>query len=82
MEGPISNEQTLTVSIDEDVVRRARRLARQWDTSISQLVEESLRGLTEKRGESTPLVAELRDSLPEDASRAEHRRHLEQKHGG
>lgn len=38
MEGPISNEQTLTVSIDEDVVRRARRLARQWDTSISQLI--------------------------------------------
>lgn len=49
---------------DEEVVRRGRRLARQWDTSISRLVEKSLRSLTEERDESTPLVAELRDSLP------------------
>lgn len=71
----------LTLSIDEDVVRRAKRLARQWDTSVSGLVEESLRGLTEEREESTPLVAELRGSLPEDVSREEFRRHLEEKHG-
>lgn len=71
----------LTLSIDEDVVRRAKRLARQRDTSVSALVEERLRGLTEERDESTPLVAELRGSLPEDVSLEEYRRHLEEKHG-
>lgn len=75
------SKHKLTLSIDEDIVRRAKHLARKWDTSVSGLVEESLRGLTEARSESTPLVAELRGSLPEDAGVEEHRRHLEEKHG-
>lgn len=71
----------LTLSVDEDVVRRAKRLARERGTSVSRLVEESLRGLTEERSESTPLVAELRGTLPEEVTRDEYRRHLEEKHG-
>lgn len=78
----MTQKKKLTLSIDEDVVRRAKHLAREWDTSVSGLVEESLRGLTEGGGEDTPLVAELRGSLPGDASREEYRHHLEEKHGG
>ena len=74
------SKHKLTLSIDEDVVRRAKRLARQRNTSVSALVEERLRGLTEDRSDSTPLVARLRGALPEDVSREEHRRHLREKH--
>lgn len=82
----MAEKRKLTLSVDGEVVRRAKRLAHQWDTSVSGLVEQSLRRLTAEGSEAsgdeaTPLVAELRGSLPEDADRAEHRRHLERKHG-
>lgn len=76
----MSSKKKLTLSIDEDVVRRAKALARRWDTSVSALVEHRLRGLTEDTAEETPLVAELRGVLPEDAGRRDHRRHLEEKY--
>lgn len=75
-------KQKLTLSIDEDVVRQAKRLADEWDTSVSGLVEQGLRSLTEERDGQAPLVAELRGSLPSDVSRDEYRRHLEEKHLG
>ncbi len=78
----MTRKQKLTLSIDEEVIRRAKQLAREWNTSVSGLVEESLRGLAEREGDETPLVAELRGALPEDVSREDHRRHLEEKHGG
>lgn len=77
----MSDKRKLTLSIDGDVIRRAKALARRWDTSVSALVERRLRGLTEgPRGES-PLVGELRGVLPRDADRDDYRRHLEEKHG-
>lgn len=75
-------KQKLTLSIDEEVVRSAKRLADEWDTSVSGLVEQGLRALTEEPDGPTPLVAELRGSLPSDVSRDEHRRHLEEKYLG
>lgn len=78
----MTRKQKLTLSIDEEVVRRAKQLARQWDTSVSGLVEQSLRGLAETgRSADPPLVAELRGSLPEDVDREAYRQHLEEKHG-
>lgn len=73
----------LTLSIDRDVIRRAKALARRWGTSVSALVEERLRGLTHDRvreTSDTSIVSELRGILPGDASVEEHRRHLEEKH--
>lgn len=69
------------------MIRRAKALARRWDTSVSAIVEQGLRGLTEGnsgegRGAGGSLVARLRDALPEDAGRDAYRRHLEEKHGG
>lgn len=77
----MSEKKKLTLTISEDVIRRAKELARQWDTSVSGLVEEGLRGLTESRQPDTPLVGELRGSLPPGADREEYRRHLREKHG-
>lgn len=77
----MADKKKLTLTISEDVIRRAKELARQWDTSVSGLVEEGLRGLTESREPDTPLVAELRGSLPAEAHREDHRRHLREKHG-
>jgi hypothetical protein len=77
----MAGKKKLTLSVDEDVVERAKTLARRWNTSVSALVEERLRGLTEPSSvDDTPLVARLRGVLPEEASRDEHRRHLEEKH--
>lgn len=76
----MSPKKKLTLSIDEDVVRRAKMLADRWDTSVSGLVEQGLRGLTGEQQSETPLVDELRGTLPSDASRDEYRRHLESKH--
>lgn len=76
----MADKKKLTLSIDEDVIRRAKALARRWDTSVSALVERRLRGLSEDTAEDTPLVAKLRGALPEDVDREDHRRHLEEKH--
>lgn len=77
----MSGKRKLTLSIDPEVIRRAKALARRWDTSVSALVEARLRGLTEGAEADTPLVARLRGVLPPEAGREEHRRHLERKHG-
>lgn len=77
----MASKRKLTLSIDEDVIERAKALARRWNTSVSALVEERLRGLTEPRpAGDAPLVARLRGVLPEGADRDEHRRHLEEKY--
>lgn len=77
----MGQKRKLTLTISEDVIQRAKELARRWDTSVSGLVEEGLRGLIEGGEEETPLVAELRGSLPEEADREDYRRHLREKHG-
>lgn len=86
----MADKRKLTLSVDEDVIRRAKTLARRWGTSVSALVEESLRGLAEAgpgedseevAGGRESLVARLRGILPEDAGRDAYRRHLEEKHG-
>ena len=78
----MAGKRKLTLSVDEDVIRRAKALARQWDTSVSAVVEQGLRGLTEDRVAEDTLVARLRGALPEDAGRDAYRRHLEEKHSG
>lgn len=77
----MAEKRKLTLSVDADVIRRAKALARRWDTSVSAVVEEGLRGLTGERPGATSLVARLRGVLPEHADREDHRRHLEEKHG-
>lgn len=78
----MASKTKLTLSVDRDVVRRAKELARVWGTSVSSLVEQRLRGLTEPARDGTSLVDELRGTLPSDLDVEAYRRHLEEKHGG
>lgn len=77
----VAAKDKLTLTVDREVIRRAKELARRWDTSVSGLVEERLRALTEPEGSrDSPLVDGLRGTLPSDVRLEEHREALEEKH--
>jgi hypothetical protein len=71
----------LTLSVDEKVVREAKRYAAARGTSVSRLVERYLDLLSKppKSDDQTPVLRMLRGvarSVPADA----HRRHLSRKY--
>lgn len=74
----------LTLSVDDGVVRRAKRYARARGTSVSRLVERFLSfvatedGATPARKEP-PILRRLRGSL-KGAVPTDYRRHLERKY--
>jgi hypothetical protein len=72
----------LTLSVDRDVVARAKKLAAQRGTSVSELVERYLDRLTREpaAGHAPPVLARLRGVL-RGVDPDEHRRHLERKYG-
>jgi hypothetical protein len=72
----------LTLSVDKDVVARAKKLAVQRGTSVSELVERYLDRLTTEAptGDQPPVLTRLRGVL-RGADPADHRRHLERKYG-
>lgn len=72
----------LTLSVDEDVVARAKKLAEQRGTSVSALVERYLDRLTTEppAGDQPPVLTRLRGVL-RGVDPADHRRHLERKYG-
>lgn len=72
----------LTLSVDGDVVARAKKLAAQRGTSVSALVERYLDRLTREpvAGDAPPVLARLRGVL-RGVDPEEHRRHLERKYG-
>ncbi len=71
----------LTLSVDEDVIRKAKRYSRRHDTSISRLVTEFLSLLSDEEGFEAPVVSRLRGVLPSEVSVDEYRDHLVEKHG-
>ncbi len=72
----------LTLSVDAQVIERARRYSRQHNTSISQLVSNYLAQLEAAEGESaySPTVRQLLGILPNDADVEHYREYLEEKH--
>lgn len=72
----------LTLSVDRDVVARAKRFAEQQNTSVSALVERYLDRLTSEppAGDAPPVLTRLRGIL-RGVDPADHRRHLERKYG-
>jgi hypothetical protein len=75
------SKKKLTLSVDEQVIERARRYSREHKTSISQLVTTYLSQLDSPSDpEFSPLVRRLRGILPSDTSVEQYRRHLEDKH--
>jgi hypothetical protein len=75
----------LTLTVDPEVVERAKHFAEQHDTSVSTLVEDYLRRLSGPRADRTgrlpPLVTRLRGLGRPSGGRDEYRRHLEEKYG-
>ncbi len=77
----MSSKKKLTLSVDQEVIERARRYSIRHKTSISQLVSTYLSQLdspSERR--FSPLVHRLRGILPQDVSMEEYHRYLEEKH--
>ncbi|MDL1952305.1 hypothetical protein FBQ97_21200 [Acidobacteria bacterium ACD] len=75
----------LTLSVEDDVIRQAKRWAAREGTSISRLVERYLREASSDGGSGrgaaeTPVLRRLRGCLKGVDAEA-HRRHLEAKHG-
>ncbi|MGH7503967.1 MAG: DUF6364 family protein [Longimicrobiales bacterium] len=72
----------LTLSIDEQVISRARRYSLRHKVSISQLVTRYLAGLGESdhARSVSKTVKRLRGILPQDASVDEYKEYLEKKH--
>lgn len=76
------SRKKLTLSVDEQVIERARRYSRRHNTSISQLVSNYLAQLDANEAEEaySPTVRRLIGILPSDATIEQHRRHLEEKY--
>ena len=70
----------LTLSIDEGVVRAAKRYAKARGTSVSSLVEQYLDVVARPRQpDDTPVLMQIRGILTY-GERQDHRRHLERKY--
>ena len=71
----------LTLSVDEQVIARAKRFAEKHGTSVSSLVERYLDRLTSppEPGPEPPVLSRLRGLLA-NADTEGHRHHLEEKY--
>jgi hypothetical protein len=70
----------LTLSVDEEAVKRAKRFSRRNQTTVSELVSRFLASLDDHEGQPAPITSRLRGVLPPDATVDEYRRHLASKH--
>lgn len=75
----------LTLSVDREIVARAKDFARSHDTSLSRLVESFLRRLNvaddRVSSKDTPIVSQLRGLGHPSEGLAEYHRHIEKKYG-
>ena len=77
----MSSKKKLTLSVDEQVIERARRYSVRHNTSISQLVTTYLSKLDSPSDqEFSSLVLRLRGVLPQDVEVEHYHRYLEEKH--
>jgi hypothetical protein len=78
----MGNLRKLTLSIDERVIKRAKRYSRRHNVSISRLVTNYLAGLHEPKGRlpTSRTVNRLRGILAPGVTVEEHRDHLEKKY--
>jgi len=75
------SKKKLTLSVDEQVIERARRYSVRHKTSISQLVTTYLSQLDSPSDEDfSPLVRRLRGILPRDVELEDYHRYLEEKY--
>ena len=73
------SRKKLTLTVDEDAIKRARRYSTARGTSISDLVSRFLGTLGETEG-PTSTVARLRGILPEDVDLKDYHEYLAKKY--
>lgn len=77
----MSSKKKLTLSVDQQVIERARRYSVRHKTSISQIVSTYLSQLDSPSDQRfSPLVRRLRGILPQDVDMEDYHRHLEEKY--
>ena len=74
-------KKKLTLSVEEQVIQRAKRFSVEHDTTVSQLVSDFLASLDAGTESVPPVVASLRGLISPDATREAYREHLRRKHG-
>ncbi len=77
----MTTRKKLTLSVDADIIERARRYSKRNQTSISQLVTNYLSQLDASSPERfSPSVQRLLGLLPDTVSEKEYYRDLDEKH--
>ena len=70
----------LTLSVDEEAIRKARWFSKRHHTSISRLVSDFLSSLGNAENPDTPIVTRLRGVLRSDARVEDYEEYLIEKH--
>jgi hypothetical protein len=58
--------RNLTLTVDEDVLREARKIALDRNTSVNAMIREYLAGLVERRSEATPMLTDEQKTALEE----------------
>ena len=74
----------LTVRVDRRWLEQAKAYTAQHGTTLSKLISEYLRDLSnaERPLEDTPILDRMSGILPDDVDVADYRQHLAEKYGG
>jgi len=70
----------LTLSVEEEVIRKARWFSKKHRTSISSLVSDFLSSLADSDGPGTPIVNRLRGVLRPDVGIEDYHEYLIEKY--
>jgi hypothetical protein len=75
----------LTLRLNDEVIKQAKKTARSKGVSLSRIVEDYFRSFTARKGKEapdTPVLSEIAGVLSafKKESRAEYRKHLEEKY--
>jgi hypothetical protein len=70
----------LTLSVDEEAIRKARWFSKRHHTSISRLVSDFLASLGNSENPDTPIVTRLRGVLSPDTRIEDYEEYLIEKH--
>lgn len=74
----------LTIRVEKSFLDGAKRFASTHDTSLSRLISDYLRKLALQEGafQETPILQELRGTLPQDTALEDYHAYLSEKYGG
>lgn len=70
----------LTLSLDKETIRAAKRYSSQHKLSLSKLVARYFKSLKKPEGEFSPVVSRLLGILPKKSDLKEHQKYLEKKY--